>query len=243
LVRPRSLPNHTVRPLQISLQDIEVGADVRAIGHPKGEDWTYTKGIVSSVRPDYEWSAGPGNSHRATVIQTQTPINPGNSGGPLLSDDGKIVGINSFIRKDAEGLNFAVAAKEISFFLRNKANGLEALNTCDQAKPIFEGRNLKNTAFLRMISLRCDDKADITIVVPDDKAEPIYAQVDLKRRGKPERIVFDVGRTGKWSNSYWDSKLDDTFPLRGLHPDGKLMPTTFEPRCGQKKPLTHFRCA
>ena len=96
LVRPRSLPNHAVRPLEISSQDIEVGADVRAIGHPKGEDWTYTKGIVSSIRPDYEWSGGPGDSHRATVIQTQTPINPGNSGGPLLSDDGKIVGVNTF---------------------------------------------------------------------------------------------------------------------------------------------------
>jgi hypothetical protein len=34
LLRPRSLPNRTVRPLQISSQDIEVGADVRAIGHP-----------------------------------------------------------------------------------------------------------------------------------------------------------------------------------------------------------------
>ena len=177
LLRPRSLPSRPVRPLQISSQDIEVGADVRAIGHPKGEDWTYTKGIVSSVRPDYKWSGGPGDSHRATVIQTQTPINPGNSGGSLLSDDGKIVGVNSFGDKGAEGLNFAVAAKEISYFLRNKANGLEALNTCD-GKPIFEGRNLKNTAFLRVISLQCDDKADITIVVPDDKADAIYAQVD-----------------------------------------------------------------
>jgi Trypsin-like peptidase domain len=36
LLRPRSLPNRTVRPLQVSSQDIEVGADVRAIGHPKG---------------------------------------------------------------------------------------------------------------------------------------------------------------------------------------------------------------
>ena len=33
--------------------------------------------------------------HRANVIQTQTPINPGNSGGPLISDEGKVVGINS----------------------------------------------------------------------------------------------------------------------------------------------------
>ena len=195
------------------------------------------------VRPDFEWTTGPGAAHRATVIQTQTPINPGNSGGPLLSDDGKIVGVNSFIKKDAEGLNFAVAAKEISYFLKNQADGLDGLNTCGQATTVFEGRNEGNTAFLRMISLRCDDKADITIVAPDDNAKAIYALVDMKRKGKAEGIVFDVGRTGKWNNSYWDTNLDDTFPLRGLHPDGKLIPTSLVPRCGQKKPLTNFRCA
>jgi S1-C subfamily serine protease len=96
LVRPRSLPSRTVRPLQISSTDLEVGADVAAIGHPEGQRWTFTKGIVSQIRPDYQWSTGPGDTHRATVIQTQTPINPGNSGGPLLSFDGKIVGVNSF---------------------------------------------------------------------------------------------------------------------------------------------------
>ena len=61
---------------------------------------------------------------------------------------GKIVGVNSFITTGADGLNFAVAAKEISYFLRNKANGMEALNTCKEPKAIFEGRNQKNTAFL-----------------------------------------------------------------------------------------------
>jgi S1-C subfamily serine protease len=38
LVRPRSLPNHAVLPLEVSTQDVEVGADVRAIGHPRGEE-------------------------------------------------------------------------------------------------------------------------------------------------------------------------------------------------------------
>jgi len=88
-----------------------------------------------------------------------------------------------------------------------------------------------------------DDKADVTVVVLDDKAQPIYALMDLKRRGKPEGIVFDIGRTGKWNNSYWDVNLDDTFTKKGLHPDGKLMPTKYEPRCGQRKPLTNFKCA
>ena len=62
----------------------------------------------------------PGDTHQATVIQTQTPINSWNSGGPLLSDDGKIVGVNTFIKTGAEGLNFAVAAEEIRFFLEKR---------------------------------------------------------------------------------------------------------------------------
>ena len=61
LVRPRSLPKRAVRPLQISSTDIEIGSDVAAIGHPEGEAWTYTKGIVSQIRPDYEWSGGAGD--------------------------------------------------------------------------------------------------------------------------------------------------------------------------------------
>jgi S1-C subfamily serine protease len=243
LIRPRSLPNHPLRPLEISLQEVEVGADVSAIGHPKGQDWSYTKGIVSSIRADYEWSGGSDGTHRATVIQTQTPLNPGNSGGPLVSDEGKIVGVNSFIFKDAEGLNFAVAAKEIRYLLDNPGNGVATLNPCKQAKTIFEGRNQKNTAFIRKISLQCDDTADITMVAPDDKQEPNYALVDMKRRGKTEGIVFDLRRSGKWDTSIWDPQLDETFPLKGIHPDGELMPKSFMSRCGDRKPLKDLKCA
>lgn len=35
--------------------DVQVGADVHAIGHPLGQEWTYTKGLVSQIRPAYEW--------------------------------------------------------------------------------------------------------------------------------------------------------------------------------------------
>jgi hypothetical protein len=245
LVRPRSLPNRALRPLQIASTDIEVGTDVAAIGHPEGEQWTYTKGIVSQIRPNFEWSTGHGDSHRATVIQTQTPINPGNSGGPLLTEDGKIVGINSFAATGAQGLNFAVAAKDISYFLKNQASGGEPLNLnpCNEAKTIFEGRNQQNTAFIRQISLQCDGTTDITLLEPDDQRQPFLALVDLKRRGKPEGIVFDLQRSGKrWDTSFWDSQLDETFPLKGMHPDGKLMPTSFIPRCGQRKPLPNLKC-
>ena len=243
LVRPRSLPSRGVRPLEISSTDLEVGADVAAIGHPEGQRWTFTKGIVSQIRPDYQWSTGPSDKHRATVIQTQTPINPGNSGGPLLSFDGKIVGINSFRATGSEGLNFAVAAKDIDFFLGNQANGLEAL-ACNDPKIIFEGRNKDETASLRKVSLQCDSTADIIFVAPDDKQKAYYALIDSKRRGKTEGVVFDLKRSGsKWDTSIWDPQGDETFPLKGVHPDGKLMPTSFVQRCGNRKPLKDLKCS
>jgi hypothetical protein len=84
---------------------------------------------------------------------------------------------------------------------------MEVFNLCDEAKIIFEGRNQKNDSVIRQISLHCDDTPDITVVAPDDKKEPIFALVDLKRRGKREGIVFDSGRTGKWNTSIWDLQL------------------------------------
>jgi S1-C subfamily serine protease len=65
---------------------VEVGQDVHAIGHPEGEVWTYTTGIVSQIRPGYQWVGLDGLLHQSKVIQTQTALNPGNSGGPLLND-------------------------------------------------------------------------------------------------------------------------------------------------------------
>ena len=88
-----------------------------AIGHPLGEFWTYTRGSVSQVRDGYQWLG-----HSAEVIQTQTPINPGNSGGPLFSDDGKIIGINSFTSTEAQGINFAVSVGEVRRFMASKTD-------------------------------------------------------------------------------------------------------------------------
>lgn len=85
----------------------EVGADVVAIGAPKGLDFSLTRGVVSSLRDGGE------------ILQIDAPINPGNSGGPVLDRTGCVVGIATFKLTDSEGLNFAVAASVIERFLMN----------------------------------------------------------------------------------------------------------------------------
>jgi len=77
-----------------------------AIGNPLGLDNTVTVGIVSAIGRS---SAQVGISDkRVRFIQTDAAINPGNSGGPLLNDRGEVIGINTAIRANAQGLGFAI---------------------------------------------------------------------------------------------------------------------------------------
>ena len=84
-----------------------VGAEVVAIGAPKGLDFSLTRGVMSSLRED------------GAFLQIDAPINPGNSGGPLIDRTGCVVGVVTFKLEDSEGLNFAIAASRVAAFLAN----------------------------------------------------------------------------------------------------------------------------
>jgi serine protease Do len=81
---------------------LEVGDYVVAIGNPLGLGTTVTSGIVSAKSRVI--NAGPYDD----FIQTDASINPGNSGGPLFNLNGEVVGINTAIARDGQGIGFAV---------------------------------------------------------------------------------------------------------------------------------------
>jgi S1-C subfamily serine protease len=77
-----------------------------AIGNPLGLNNTVTVGIISALDRSSSQVGVP--DKRVRFIQTDAAINPGNSGGPLLNAKGEVIGINTAIRADAQGLGFAI---------------------------------------------------------------------------------------------------------------------------------------
>lgn len=75
------------------------GQDVDALGFPLGEGFTSTRGSVSGLDRSGRTEMGPVSN----LIQTDTAVNPGNSGGPLITADGRVVGVVSARRLTANG--------------------------------------------------------------------------------------------------------------------------------------------
>ena len=87
-------------------EKLEVGEWVLAIGNPAGLGHTVTKGIVSSKGRSLE-EIGLKHPYY-NFIQTDAAINPGNSGGPLINTKGEVVGINTAILRNYQGIGFAI---------------------------------------------------------------------------------------------------------------------------------------
>jgi S1-C subfamily serine protease len=93
---------------------LEVGQLAIAIGNPYGFSNTVTTGVISALNRDLPIQEGV---ELTNMIQTDAAINPGNSGGALLDGVGRVIGINTAIIQQAQGLGFAIPiniAKEIA---------------------------------------------------------------------------------------------------------------------------------
>jgi len=113
---------HGYQAMRLAPNDsLKVGDDLYSIGYPFGSDVVkkfqelsaaFTKGAVSAFREE-KW------------IQHTATINPGNSGGPLLDATGRVVGVNSALRTNANNTYFAIPISTVREFL--SANNLASL--------------------------------------------------------------------------------------------------------------------
>jgi S1-C subfamily serine protease len=96
--------------LHLEERNPQVGQFVVAIGSPLGLEHSVSNGIVSALGRQVGESP-------VAFLQTDTAINPGNSGGPLIDYEGRVIGVNTAIAKNSQGIGFAIPASVVAKLL------------------------------------------------------------------------------------------------------------------------------
>jgi hypothetical protein len=98
--------NFTAPPLPVAgIESIKIGARVYAVGNPRGFEQTISDGLLSGIRRT--------ESGDFTALQITVPISKGSSGGGLFDARGRLIGITTFMIRDAQNVNFALPASWI----------------------------------------------------------------------------------------------------------------------------------
>lgn len=181
-----------------------------AIGNPFGFEHTVTTGVVSALgRP----ISIPSNENRprtySNLIQTDAAINPGNSGGPLLNINGEVIGINTAVSIQGQGIGFAIPINEVKNIVRDLQEKGEIIQPWlgiyygemdnrlkEQYKDYYDLKELNGVMIGRVIEdspaadagLRTNDiitKIDNAEIV---KIEDVKAVIDTKEIGDTIRV-------------------------------------------------------
>lgn len=155
---------------------MEVGDKVIAIGNALGQYQTsVTSGIISGInRPVVAGGQGSETEQLSNLFQTDAAINPGNSGGPLVNLDGQIIGINTAIDQNAEGIGFAIPI--------NDAKGLiKSVTTTGKLERAYLGVThvMLNADIAKHYNLEVKEGAYIT----NDNGEAVAANSPAARAG------------------------------------------------------------
>lgn len=105
---------------------IRVGQQVVAIGNALGQyQNTVSSGIISGKGRPIAASSEDGDSSESLtdLLQTDAAINPGNSGGPLLNFSGQVIGMNTAVASEAEGIGFAIPINAVKGTLKSVLAG------------------------------------------------------------------------------------------------------------------------
>lgn len=131
---------------------VRVGDWVVAIGNPFGLSHTVSAGIISAKGRTGQDVVGLGDpSGYYNFLQTDASINPGNSGGPLIDLAGRVVGINTAIRAQANSIGFAIPMNMVRELL---------------PRLIKDGRILRSAIGLHVAALQPDDATRLGVATP-----------------------------------------------------------------------------
>lgn len=112
-------------PLASEIDSLSVGDWVVAIGNPYGMDHTVTVGVLSAKGRSIDIQDGTTVRNYKNLLQTDASINPGNSGGPLLNLNGEVIGINTAINSQAQGIGYVVPITTINEVVDKLKNNVE----------------------------------------------------------------------------------------------------------------------
>ena len=106
--------------------DLMLGETVIALGDPYGLENTISRGVLSAKNRKAIWE---GEVVFEDMLQTDAAINPGNSGGALINLDGQLIGINTAMMAEAQGIGFAIPVQRVRQILSEllspeKSNGV-----------------------------------------------------------------------------------------------------------------------
>ncbi|XTZ09732.1 MAG: HhoA/HhoB/HtrA family serine endopeptidase [cyanobacterium endosymbiont of Rhopalodia yunnanensis] len=176
--------------------NLQVGEWAIAIGNPLGLDNTVTTGIISATKR-LSSQVGVGDK-RIEFIQTDAAINPGNSGGPLLNSDGQVIGMNTAIIQNAQGIGFAIPinkAERIANKLIEDGKvehpflGIQMVEVTPEIKNKLEES--------QGLNLTTDKGVLIAKVMPDSPAEQAGLKAGDILRGIGKRLLNNPGEVQK----------------------------------------------
>jgi Do/DeqQ family serine protease len=211
-----TLPDHMVASTGNS-DEIHIGDWAIAIGNPFGLDWTVTVGVISARgRSNLNIGGEQGPSFQ-DFIQTDASINFGNSGGPLVNIRGQVIGVNTAINAQGQGIGFAIPINLANKVVSQLLSGGEVRRGYLGVVPV-ELDEMKREA------LGIDDKLKGVFVdsvqedTPADKGGLKGGDVIISLDGEPVESVSDF-----------------RFRIADHAPDSKLNMTVL--RDGKKKDL------
>ena len=201
-------------------ETLRVGARVFAIGASQGQEATLGDGLLSGLRRDEQG--------KLLFVQTTAPVAPGSSGGGLFDAEGRLVGITTLLRREAQNINLAVPAYRITE-LPQRGRELLERRTAANAVRVATTPVAAPSGGLQPTSQR--RPGDWFEYVMTDAQTQLKSTVNLKvDRVDGNRVVFNGGgrvedETGRVQDSSSAAllELDLVTPPGGWAPGGQVM--------------------